>query len=97
MLLWLGYMSNEMRDFGAVDQSAPSIFISERDQGRGSLHPYLDPFRSGPPLEIREISLIPSARQKVLVRRGGLVVDTHDLSDAADLLALAVIDFQTAD
>lgn len=83
LLLWLGFMSQEMRDYGDPEIPAPSIFISERDKSGVGPHPYRSPLKFGSPVKIDEVSLIPTVRpEPVFVRYPGFVVERLSVDEA---------------
>lgn len=91
LLVWLGYMSHEMRDSRSASQVAPSLFVSERDTRVGAIRSYKDRFRHGSPIDIDEVSLVPGFGEKQgLLRRGRLTVTEHSPTEAAVLLARSI-------
>lgn len=92
-LLWLGFMTHEMKDYGGPPLQAPSIFVSERNRGEDTVHPYSNPLLSGSPISIDEISLIPSARERAcLIRTARFNVEEFNAVEAARQLAKAISD-----
>lgn len=91
-LLWLGFMSHEMSDYGGPETPAPSIFISERNRGTDSIHPYTNPLVNGSPIPINEISLVPTARDKsCFVRTASFNVERLTIVDAVNELGSELV------
>lgn len=89
-LLWLGFMSSEMRDYSSIDDPSPSIFIAQRDRRPGALHPYTNTLRDGSPIDIDELSLVPTQTEKPALVRYGITVLPRAVGDAAAELAARI-------
>jgi hypothetical protein len=87
-LLWLGFMSHEMKDLGSPSLPAPSIFVSKRNHDAQRVHPYTNTQRDLSPISIQEISLVPKpSDEPVLVRSLGGFVDYYPIAIASLRLA----------
>ncbi len=86
LLLWLGYMSNDMYNSYKTDW-APAIYISERDRSPNAVQPYRNVHYHGSPLGVDEIAIVPyEVATPALVRSGSTVLD-RSIADAAKVLA----------
>ena len=85
-LLWLGVATVEMRNFASGDvRGGPSLFVSERDDRPGAVHPYRRPW-DFTRLRVDELLIVPNANFRVQLRYGTATIE-KPVADAAEMLA----------